>query len=304
MDRRDSLLAALVALIWGVNFVVIDWGMDGVPPLLFLVFRFVAVALPAVFLVPRPQVSWRILAAVGLTMSLGQFGLLYVALAQGMPPGLAGLVLQAQVVFTVVLSAAVLHEAPSRRQGIGVLLGTLGLVVIAVGRGGNVPLVALLLTGVAALSWATGNVIVRAARVRAGLSMTVWSALVVPIPALALALAVHGQAGIANGLAAFGWKALLSTAYTAVASTLVGFAIFNSLLARRPAAAVVPWILLVPVVSMSAAWAFLSDVPAPWEVVGGVIMLVGLLATLRPAAPAGPVAVQPRVDARQGPTAE
>ncbi len=33
MSLRDSLLAALVATIWGFNFVVIDWGMDGVPPL-------------------------------------------------------------------------------------------------------------------------------------------------------------------------------------------------------------------------------------------------------------------------------
>lgn len=281
MDRRDSLLAALVALIWGINFLVIDWGMVGVPPLLFLVFRFVAVALPAVFLVSRPQVSWRILAVVGLTMSLGQFSLLYLALDQGMPPGLAGLVLQAQVVFTVVLSSAALRELPTRQQVLGVLLGSSGLLIIAAGRGGSVPLVALVLTLLAALSWATGNVVVRAAKVSGGLSVTVWSALVVPIPALALALAVDGRRGVADGLAAFGWEAALSTAYTAVLASLVGYAIFNSLLARWPAAAVVPWILLVPVVSMSAAWVILGDTPALGEVAGGVVMLAGLLVALR-----------------------
>jgi O-acetylserine/cysteine efflux transporter len=289
VDRRDSLLAALVALIWGVNFLVIDWGMVGVPPLLFLAFRFVAVALPAVFLVRRPQVSWRVLVAVGLTMSLGQFSLLYLALDQGMPPGLAGLVLQAQVVFTVVLSAAALREVPTRQQVAGVLLGSSGLVIIAAGRGGSVPLVALLLTLLAALSWATGNVVVRTAKVPGGLSVTVWSALVVPVPALALALAVDGRSGVADGLAAFGWEAALSTAYTAVLASLVGYAIFNSLLARWPAAAVVPWILLVPVVSMTAAWVVLGDTPAAGEVAGGVVMLAGLLVALRrPAAAALP----------------
>lgn len=291
MDRRDSLLAALVAVIWGVNFLVIDWGMAGVPPLLFLAFRFVAVALPAVFLVSRPQVSWRLLAVVGLTMSLGQFSLLYLALDQGMPPGLAGLVLQAQVVFTVVLSTAALREVPTVQQVVGVLLGTAGLLVIAAGRGGNVPLLALVLTLLAALSWATGNVVVRAAKVRGGLSVTVWSALVVPVPALALALAVDGRRGVADGLAAFGWQAALSTAYTAVLASLVGYAIFNSLLARWPAAAVVPWILLVPVVSMTAAWVLLGDTPALGEVAGGVVMLVGLVVTLRPAAAAPRVPV-------------
>ena len=296
MDRRDSLLAALVALIWGVNFLVIDWGMVGVPPLLFLVFRFVAVAVPAVFFVPRPQVSWRVLAVVGATMSLGQFSLLYIALDLGMPPGLAGLVLQAQVVFTVVLSTAALREVPTRQQLVGVLLGFSGLMVIAAGRGGSVPLVALLLTLLAALSWATGNVVVRAAKVRGGLSVTVWSALVVPIPALMLALAVDGRSGIADGLAAFGWQAAVSTAYTAVLASLVGYAIFNSLLARWPAAAVVPWILLVPVFSMSAAWLVLGEVPAAGEVIGGVVMLAGLVAALRrPTTPVTPAA-QPSPD--------
>jgi len=292
VDRRDSLLAALVALIWGVNFLVIDWGMVGVPPLLFLAIRFVAVAVPAAFFVARPQVSWRILAAVGLTMSLGQFSLLYLALDLGMPPGLAGLVLQAQVVLTVVLSLAALREVPTRHQGVGVLLGFSGLMVIAAGRGGDVPLVALLLTLLAALSWATGNVVVRAAKVRGGLSVTVWSAVVVPVPALALALAVDGRSGVADGIAAFGWQAAVSTAYTAVLASLVGYAIFNSLLARWPAAAVVPWILLVPVVSMTAAWVVFGDVPAVGEVVGGVVMLAGLVAALRrPAASAPRVAV-------------
>ncbi len=48
MTRRDSVLAALVALIWGLNFLVIDAGMVGVPPLLFLAVRFVVVLVPAV----------------------------------------------------------------------------------------------------------------------------------------------------------------------------------------------------------------------------------------------------------------
>lgn len=289
VNRRDSMLAAAVAVIWGVNFLVIDGGMVGVPPLLFLVFRFVGVALPALFLVPRPQVSWRVLATVGLTMSLGQFGLLYAALAAGMPPGLAGLVLQAQVVFTVVLSAVSLGERPRGRQLAGVALGSLGLLVVAAGRGGDVPLAALLMTVLAALSWAVGNVVVRASRVRAGLSVTVWSAVVVPVPALALALAVDGVGGVTDGLAAFGWQAAASTAYTVVLASLVGYSIFNSLLARWPAAAVVPWILLVPVVSMGAAWLVLGDRPNVAETAGGVVMLVGLLVTVRPTSAPAPV---------------
>ena len=91
MNRRDMILAATVATLWGFNFVVIDWGMHDVPPLLFAAIRFTLVVLPAVFFVPRPSAPWRTVAAVGVFMSLGQFGLLYVAMDAGLPPGLAAL---------------------------------------------------------------------------------------------------------------------------------------------------------------------------------------------------------------------
>ncbi len=98
------------------------------------------------------------------------------------------------------------------------------------------------------------------------LSLTVWSALVVPVPALALAITIDGPAAIGAGLAAFGWSAVLSTVYTAGLCTLAGYAIFNGLLARNPSAAVVPWVLLAPVVAMIAAALLLGQIPAPAEV--------------------------------------
>ena len=281
MNRRDSLLAALVALIWGLNFLVIDAGMAGVPPLVFLAARFVLVIVPAIFLVPRPAVSWRVLVAVGTLMSTGQFGFLYVALAVGMPPGLAALVLQAQVIFTIVLAAGLLREVPAPAQVVGVVLGSAGLAVVAAGRGEQVPLLALLLCLLAALSWAGGNVVTRAAGVRAGLSLVVWSAVVVPVPLLALALVVDGPAAVLGGIAAFGWPALLSTLYTAGLASLVGYGIFTGLLARNAASAVVPWVLLVPVVALTAAWLLLDQVPTTAETVGGVLMVAGVLVALR-----------------------
>src|SRR6201991_445707 len=145
MNRRDSLLAALVATIWGFNFVVIDWGMAGVPPLLFAAVRFAAVVFPAVLFVRRPDAPWRVVAGVGVFMSLGQFGFLYVSMDAGMPPGLAALVLQAQVIFTVLIAAGVLREVPSAPQLAGILLGVVGLAIVAVGRGGHVTVVALAL---------------------------------------------------------------------------------------------------------------------------------------------------------------
>ncbi len=186
MNRRDSLLAALVATVWGFNFVVIDWGMHDVPPLLFAAIRFTLVVLPAVFFVPRPAAPWRTVAAVGVFMSLGQFGLLYVAMDAGLPPGLAALVLQAQVIFTIALAAVVLRERPTRAAGRrGRSSARSGSWWSRVGRGGHVTFAALTLCLLGALSWGIGNVVSRASGVSGGLSLTVWSATVVPIPLFA-----------------------------------------------------------------------------------------------------------------------
>ncbi len=294
MTLRHSSLALLVAVLWGANFVVIDEGLAGVPPLLFLAMRFVLVAFPLVFFVPRPRASWQAVVAVGAFMSLGQFSLLYIALDLGMPAGLASLVLQAQVIFTIVIAAAVLKETPTRRQVVGATIGTAGLALVVVAHGASAPVVPVIVMLGSALSWATGNVIARQAGVQSGFSMVVWSALVVPVPAFVLSLLVDGGDEIGRALTNLSGTAIASTAYTAIGASLIGYGIFNSLLARYPAGAVVPFILLVPVVGIAAAWVVQDEVPTGLEILGGVVMLLGVAAATisrraRAVMPAGPL---------------
>jgi O-acetylserine/cysteine efflux transporter len=283
MDLRHSLLATLVATIWGFNFVVIEWGMHDVPPLLFVAMRFTAVVLPAIFLVPRPSASWQTVVSVGLFMSLGQFGLLYSSMHLGMPPGIAALVLQAQVVFTVVIAAAWLRESPTTRQVVGIVVACAGLAVVGVGRGGHIPLLALLLCIAAALSWGIGNVVARrsAAPTSNGLSLVVWSSLVVPVPLLLLSLGLDGPHAVGHALTGLGPEAFASTLYTAGLASLVGYSIFNGLLTRYPASSVVPFVLIAPPVAMVSAWLLLGQTPNAAESLGGLLVLVGVLVTTR-----------------------
>jgi O-acetylserine/cysteine efflux transporter len=279
VNLRDSMLAVLVALVWGVNFVVIDEGLQGVPPLLFVALRFTVVLVPAIFLVRRPAVPWRVIIGVGLLTCVGQFGLLYLALHLGMPAGIASLVLQAQVMFTVLFAGLALRERPSRRQLIGIVVGAIGLVVVGAGRSAGTPLVAVLLTLAAAVAWALGNVVTRKAGVRSGLSLTVWAALVVPVPMFGLSLLVDGPAAVGHGLTHLPVGALASTAYTAWLSTLLGYGIYNTLLARYPASSVVPFTLLVPAAGMLTAWIWQGEVPNPAELAGAGVVLTGVAVT-------------------------
>jgi O-acetylserine/cysteine efflux transporter len=283
VNRRDSLLAALVATIWGFNFVVIDWGMEDVPPLLFVAIRFTFVVFPAILFVARPDAPWRVIAAVGVFMSLGQFGFLYVSMDAGMPPGLAALVLQAQVIFTVLIAAGVLREIPTPPQVFGVVVGSVGLSVVAVGRGGQVTVLALALCLLGALSWGIGNVVSRASGIKGGLSLTIWSAVVVPVPLVALSLVIDGPTVVGDALASFSWQAAISTLYTAGLASLVGYGVFNTLLSRNQSSSVVPWVLLAPVVAMASAWLLLDQRPNAAELAGGLLLIVGVLVAMRPA---------------------
>lgn len=283
MPLKDSVAAVLVMLVWGVNFVVIDAGLADVPPFLFLSLRFVLVAIPLVFFVPRPKAPWRQVVAVGLLMSLAQFSFLYLALDLGLPAGLASLLLQAQVIFTIIIAAVALKERPSMRQGLGALIGMVGLASVALAHGFSAPVLPVLVVLCAAVSWASGNVVSRAAGVASGLSLVVWSALVVPLPALAMSLIFDGPEEVSRALTSLSGIAIASTVYTAVGASLVGYAVWNTLLARHRASAVVPFVLLVPPIGIVAAWQVQGEVPTVSELLGGLVMLTGVaIATIRP----------------------
>lgn len=250
--------------------------MSDVPPLLFLALRFTFVAFPAMLFLPRPNLPWRDILLVGVFMSLVQFALLNFALALGMPPGLASLLHQAQVLLTIVVAAILLRERPTRSQVVGILVGTAGLGIVVAGQGDGAPWFTIVLLAAASLSWAIGNVLTRRAGPAAGLSLVVWSAAVVPIPAVLLSLVVDGPAVVVDSLTHLSATAVLTTLYTVVVSSFVGYGLWSFLLSRYPASAVVPWALLVPFVGFVTAWIAQGEVPTIATIAGGAVLLVGL----------------------------
>ena len=276
MPPRHALLATLIAVGWGLNFVVIDVGLESFPPLLFVAVRFVLVAFPAIFLVGRPGVGWRAVLGVGLFTSAGQFGLLFVAIDQGMPAGLASLVLQVQAVFTILLAVALLGERPAARQLAGSALAVGGIAVIALGRGGDVPLLALLACVLAGASWGLGNVVTRRARPAAPLALIVWSSLVPPVPLALLSLLLEGAGAWSDAARGMSLSGVLAMAYVVGVATFFGYGRWTWLMARHPASTVAPFTLLVPVVGIAAAWAFLGESPGALELAGAAVVLLGL----------------------------
>ena len=281
MSLRDRLLAALVAVLWGVNFLAIHVGLQHFPPLFLAALRFAVIALPTVLLVPRPQVRLRWLLGYGLGFGTLQFLFLFVAMDVGMPTGLASLVLQASAPFTVVLGAVLLRERLTPRQGVGIGLAVLGLVAIAVARAQAAALLPVLLTLAGALGWALGNLCSRLAAPPNPLHLTLWMSVVPPVPLLVASWVVEGPAAgwdaLRSAVTPAGVPGLLAVAYTAGLATVLGTGIWTALMRRHPAGVVAPWSLLVPVVGMGLAALVLGERPSAVELVAAVVIVGGVL---------------------------
>jgi O-acetylserine/cysteine efflux transporter len=279
---RHSVLAASVALLWGVNFVAIDVGLETFPPLLFVAVRFSLTAFPAILVTGTPGVAKRWVFAIGLFLSVGQFGLLFVGIHAGMPAGLSALVLQLQAIFTIVLAVAILGERPTRAQLLGATVALAGLALIATGRAESVPLRAVLLVVGAAASWGAANVCTRLARPPDAFALLVWASLVGPAPLAALSLAIERPDAMTEALASLGWPGLLSLLYIVVVATLFGWGAWTWLLARHPASSVAPFALLAPVAALISTWVARGEQPNAAELVGGVVILAGLALAMVP----------------------
>lgn len=281
MTPKDLALALVVIVAWGLNFVVIKVGLDGLPPMLLGALRFTLAALPAVFFVRRPAVPWRWLLAYGMTISVGQFAFLFYAMSVGMPAGLASLVLQSQAFFTLLFAVPMLGERFQPAHLVGLLVAACGLALIAAQSGDHaMTLAGFFFTLCAASMWAMGNVITRRIGKVNLVGLVVWGSLVPPIPFLLLSLGLEGPALIATSLRSISLDSILALVYLAFVATLLGYGLWSRLLSRYPANQVAPFSLLVPVVGISASSVLLGERLGPLQYAGAALVMLGLLVNL------------------------
>lgn len=281
MTSKHRLMAAAVAVMWGLNFIAIDASLDQWPPMFLVALRFALIAVPTLLFVPWPgvPVKWWLLYGVGFGVL--QFLFLYWGMSSGMPVGLASLVLQSSAPFTVVLGAAFLSERLSGRQVVGIIVAVAGLAVVGQQRWESAALLPFLLTVAGGLGWAFGNVGNRMAGASNPLHLVLWMSVVPPLPMLAVALVAEGPGEIADSFTGLrshtGLLALMGLAYTVLIGTLAGSGLWTHLMSLYPASRVAPYSLLVPVVGLTAAWLLLGEEPTIGELAGSVLVVAGVL---------------------------
>lgn len=285
MPASHLLLALAVVVVWGTNFVVIRVGLAEWPPFLFAALRFALTALPWLLLVRRPAVPWRTLAGYGVVLGVGQFGLLFLAMKADISPGLASLVVQMQAFFTIALAMLLHGERPAWAQAPALALALAGLAwigwhalhtVSGDGLSSATPL-GLALVLAAGMAWAVANLLARSANGADPLAFIVWSGGFAVPPLLGLALLLDGPpAMLGEALVQASWAAWAAVLWQSLGNTLFGYSAWNWLLARHPAATVVPLSLLVPVAGMSASALWLGEAMPAWKLGAGALIVAGL----------------------------
>ncbi|WP_328721576.1 EamA family transporter [Streptomyces sp. NBC_00247] len=279
MRPSHIALAVLVTALWGVNFVVVELGLDHFPPLLFSALRFLVAALPAVFFVGPPKVARKWIVGVGLALGVAKFGLLFVGMDQGMGAGLSSLVLQVQAVFTALFAAVALGERPGRVRLAGMGVALAGIAVAAVDEGASGPVLAFALVVAAAAFWGVSNVLTRKAAPPDSLNFMVWVSTVPVLPLLGLSLLFEGWDRDTDALAAMDWTGAGVLVYVAWISTVFGFGAWGFLLRHHPASTVAPFTLLVPVFGMSSAALLLDESVSPLRWCAAALLVGGVAVT-------------------------
>jgi O-acetylserine/cysteine efflux transporter len=280
MSPRHVLLAVAVAIVWGVNFVVIEVGLQDFPPLLFSALRFFFAAVPAVFILGKPRVAWRYVIAVGLVLGVAKFGLLFVGMDHGAPAGLSSLVLQSQVIFTLLFAVLVLRERPRKTQLLGIGIACVGMVLIVVDHGLTAPLGAVALVIAAAACWGVSNIVTRHAKPRDTLRFMVWVSAVAVVPLLLLSLLTEGAHDDLDALGNIDLTGIGAIGYLSFVATLFGFGAWGFLLRQYDASTVAPFSLLVPVVGMAAAWVLRGEAVGPQQAIAAALIIGGMACTV------------------------
>ena len=274
------LLALAVVSIWGTNFVIIKYALADLPPLLFAALRFSLALIPAMFFLRRPAVKLGNLALYGLLIGVGQFGLLYLAIDGHISPGIASLVVQTQVFFTIGLAMRLDGEQVRAFQWLALVLAGGGVLNILWHTDGTTTPLGIALVLLAALAWAGGNLAARHGRPENMLAYVVWSSAFAIPPLFILAFIYEGTSAILTGLRQADLATWAAVVWQSWGNTLFGYVAWGWLLARHPAATVTPMALLVPVFGMGASALLLGEALPGWKLLSAALVMAGLALNL------------------------
>ena len=277
MSFKDGLLAIFITAIWGLNFSVIKLGLTSLDPFTLASVRFLLCALPLVFFIKKPDIPMLYVALYGVLFGVGLWGMVNLGIYFGVSAGIASLVLQASVFFTIIMGALFLQEKIQKVKIVGFTLAILGLIFILNLTDGSITYAGLVLVIIGALSWSIANVVVKKSGATKIFSLMVWSSLFSPIPLMLLAYLTQGQDVFSNFLTNIDGKAVFSILFQAYPTTLFGYWVWNTLINKYDISKVAPLSLLVPIFGLLGSYVIFSEAMSMGKIIACALIVGGLL---------------------------
>lgn len=278
MSVKDTLLCLLLIPIWAFNFIAIKWGLDGFPPFALAACRFTVVAFPLILFVGKTGIPFRWLIYWGGTAGFLQFSFLFFAMKLGLGAGMASLLLQFQVFFTFVFSVLFVKNSKINTiQIFSMLISFVGLTfLMSKFFSENFIIIPILLVMLAAASWGLSNTIVKVMNDRGYtpnmLAVVVKSSLLLPVPFILLSLLTNESYNI--NIDNY-WKIILSIFYIAYSGSILGFAIWTSLIQKYNAIIVSPFSLLVPILGFIFSYLIFNETISNTDLFGVILIFIG-----------------------------
>ena len=306
MTPLHLVFAVIVTLIWGINFTFIAWSLESFPPLMLSAMRFFFTAIPLILFIKPPKFN-RTLFIYAIGTFVMQYGFVFTAMHLGASAGLTALLLQLQIFITVSLAYFMLGEPVSRMQIVGMVIGVLGLAVIAANLGGDMPLLGFICILIAATGWSFGNIASKQASRQvaeqmsanksqavnravhltpvpisqsaplSALSLVVWGGLIACVILTITSLIFETDTWQVSTFTHASMKSWWSLGFIVYISTLIGFGLWAFLLSENTASKVTPFALLVPVFGMITSVLLTGEIVTWWKMLAMGLILLGLL---------------------------
>lgn len=258
MKPIHLLIAIAVTCLWGFNFSVIKLGVDQINPFMLTALRFSFAALPLCLFIRKPDTSWFYISSYGLAFGVGVWGMMSLAIDQGLSAGMASTVLQTAVMITTLIGIVCFKELFSSSQLIGLVISMAGLIMIFYIDDGSVTLIGVILAIFAACSLALTNFIIKKAQIKDMFAFIVYSSLFAPMPLFAIAFITEDfQLSVFTQI--FNTSALSSALIQAYPTTLLGYWLWNKLQTIYPLSFMGPIRLLVPVFGLLGSVIFFNE---------------------------------------------
>lgn len=285
---RVWLALGTVYLVWGSTYLAIKWAVQTMPAFTSASVRFlVAGGLLAVLTrLRRGREAWHIegvrarnAAICGALLLAGGNGLVVFAETR-VPSGLAALLVAVVPLWLIVLRGVLGDRTPLLTVG-GVMvgLGGVALLLLPGSSGGHVDLAYALVVLVAALSWSVGSLLVTRIAVPARPEMM--SAIEMIAGGAVLLVVGAGRGEFARvHLSEISAKSWLSLAYLVIFGSIIAFSAYVYCLANAPTSVVATYAYVNPAVAVVLGVLLNSEHLTANELIGGLVILVSVVAVV------------------------